>query len=297
MNRITEIYKTKQAPLISFEIFPPKTSSELDALYKMLQKLNLKAGDVDYISVTYGAGGTGNQENTRLIAEYIQNKYQITTLHNLTSIKQTPHSLKACLESIRVAGIENIFALRGDLQESDCISKYYPFAKDLIREIKQYGYFDVGAAIHPEIATKKDVPGNNLDVVKEKVARGTNFFISQLFFDNSVFYDMQNVLKENDIETPVSAGIVPIVSREQMAHLTSISGASVPERLANLVHKYGDDAAGLREAGMEYALDQIYDLLAHGVDGIHLYAMNQLTILQTMIPKINKHIELKKFNV
>ncbi|GMA70163.1 methylenetetrahydrofolate reductase [Leuconostoc litchii] len=294
MTKIVEIYKTKPAPVLSFEVFPPKKEGGIESLYKTLGELDLKHVGVDYISVTYGAGGSDNHEKTREIASYIQKNCDITALHNLTGVNQTPKLLKENLAEIKLAGIENIFALRGDLPSSDYVNEYYPYAKDLIQEIKQDGRFSVGAAIYPEGHVDNPITGISVNGVKEKVIYGTEFLISQLFFDNSVFYNMQEALKENYIKVPVSAGILPIISRAQVERITYMIGSSLPARLTKIVHKYGDHPEALQEAGMEYALQQIYDLLDHGVDGIHLYAMNQPKVLKTMLPKINEYIQSKK---
>ncbi|WP_273708734.1 methylenetetrahydrofolate reductase [Leuconostoc mesenteroides] len=293
MTRITDIYKKKSAPVLSFEIFPPKTEDGLHALYKTLQEVNPKETGVNYISVTYGAGGGSNHKRTKEIAEYIERNCGITALHNLTGINQTPSSLKGNLEKISVAGVENIFALRGDTPTKDYVNEYYPFAKDLIKEIKKDGRFDIGAAIYPEGHVDNPTTGISVTGVKEKVISGTEFLISQLFFDNGVFYNMQEALKENYIKVPVSAGILPIISRAQVERITYMIGSSLPARLAKIVHKYEDQPEALQQAGIEYALEQIHDLLDHGVDGIHLYAMNQPNVLKIMLPEINRHIQSK----
>lgn len=293
MSKIIDIYKNKPAPVLSFEIFPPKKNSGVASLYKILGEVDPKALGVDYVSVTYGAGGSGNSVQTRKIAEYIQKEFKIPALHHLTGVNQTPERLRENLDAIQTAGIENILALRGDLPDADYVNHDYPYAKDLIHDIAAYTDLTIGAAIYPEGHVDSPVTGISLNGVKEKIVNGTDFLISQLFFENSVFYNMQDALKANYIKVPVSAGIMPIISKSQVDRMTYMIGSSLPAHLIKLIHKYENKPESLQQAGIEYALEQIHDLLDHGVDGIHIYAMNRSKILHEMLPIINQEIQSK----
>ena len=293
MTKINQIYKTKPVPVLSFEVYPPHREESVTSLFQTLEELNPRQAGVDFISVTYGAGGSANHERTQQIASYIQNHFGVTALHHLTGINQTPATLHQNLSEMKAAGIENILAVRGDLPSSDYDNSCYPFAKDLITDIKKENDFSIGAAVYPEGHVDNPITGISVGGVREKISAGSQFLISQLFFDNNAFYKMQEELKNNYIQIPVSAGILPIISQKQVEKLTYMIGSSLPAKLAKIVHKYQDNPEALRQAGMAYAMEQIYDLLDHGVDGIHLYAMNQADILTTMLPKINDYIQCK----
>ncbi len=184
-------------------------------------------------------------------------------------------------------------ALRGDLPNDDYVNNDYPFAKDLIQDIKSYTDLNVGAAVYPEGHVDNPVTGISLNGVREKILSGTDFLISQLFFENNVFYGMQDALRANYMKIPVSAGIMPIISKSQVDRMTYMIGSSLPAHLIKIVHKYENDPESLQQAGIEYALEQIHDLINHGVDGIHIYAMNRSKVLEDMLPVINQEIQKK----
>jgi len=295
MTKISKIYHTKSAPVLSFEIFPPKKETDIELLYQTLNEVNPKKLGVDYISVTYGAGGSGDNTRTRDLAQYIQTHFGVTALHHLTGVNQTPERLRDILSKIEQAGIENILALRGDLADKTYVNVNYPYAKDLIYGIKQFSGFNVGAAIYPEGHIDNPITGISMAGIKEKIASGADFLMSQFFFENDVYYNMQEALKNNYIKVPVSAGVLPIISKAQAERMAHMIGSPLPARLVKIVHKYEDNPEDLKKAGIDYALEQIQDLLDHGVDGIHLYAMNQPSVLKSMLPIINQEIKTKCF--
>lgn len=295
MTKISKIYYTKSAPVLSFEIFPPKKETGIELLYRTLDEVNPQKLGVDYISVTYGAGGLGDNTKTCDLAQYIQTHLGVTALHHLTGVNQTPESLRDILSKVEQANIENILALRGDLGDKTYVNVNYPYAKDLIYGIKQLRDFNVGAAIYPEGYTGNPITGISIAGTKEKIASGADFLISQFFFDNDMYYNMQERLKNNYIKVPVSAGVMPIISKTQIERVTHMIGSPLPTELVNIVHKYEDNSEDLKKAGIEYALKQIQELLDHGVDGIHLYAMNQPSVLKSMLPIISQEIKTKHF--
>lgn len=278
----------KKRPLISFEVFPPKKDYPLEKIKTVL--LQLKALDPDFISVTYGALGS-TQDNTLEIAEFIQNVLGIDALAHLTCIHSGPQEIKGLLANLKDKGIENLLAMRGDLPENhDTHKTAFKYAKDLIQFIQSenQGQFSIGGACYPEghIECKDRV--KDILYLKEKVGRGTDFLISQLFFDNNLFYDYLEKLALADIKVPVSAGIMPVVNAAQVTRILSLTGCSLPQKFRRILDKYEHNPIALREAGLAYATEQIIDLLSWGVDGIHLYTMNQFEVAESIMSSISQ---------
>lgn len=286
--KITDIYKAKniqKKPVISLEVFPPKTDAGVETIYQTVSGLTHKP---DYISVTYGAMGSFGRENKTLeIAEKIKHRFGVETMHHLTAINNDPNQILEILTKIQEKGIDNILALRGDLPKNashlSCPDVYH-YAHELISDIKQRGNFDIGAAIYPEGHIDSPLEVENIEHVKRKFDAGANFFISQLFFDNDKFLRLNDYMKNSGIEAPVVAGIMPILQASQVARMTSF-GASLPTRLIKLVNHYQDSPEDLQKAGMAYACKQIDDLLARGIDGVHIYTMNKPFVANTMMDR------------
>lgn len=290
MTKISEIYHTKSTPVLSFEISPPKKADEIELLYQALDELKPQKLGVDFISVTYGAGGSGNHTMTRDVAQHIQKHLGITALHHLTAVNQTPVSLRDNLVRMQQAGIDNILALRGDLPDKDYVNTNYPYAKDLIGAIKKFSGFNIGAAVDITRYDNHFVAG-----LQEKMINGTDFLISQFFFENDIYYHMQEVFKTHEIKIPVSAGIMPIISKNQATNMSRMTGTPLPKPVIEMIHKYGNNPADLEKAGIDYALKQIQDLVNHGVFGIHLYTMNRPQVMKSMLPIINQQIVTDHF--
>lgn len=268
---ISKLY-TKKKPVYSFEIFPPKKQSAIDTVYDTIEAL----GDLnpDFISVTYGAGGSVRENKTAELSNMLKNKLKIEPLAHLTCINSTKAEILAILDNLKAIGVQNILALRGDIADGQQLPGEFQYAADLIRFIKEHGDFDIAAACYPE--THLQAPSMEADLrhLKEKVDLGAGHLITQLFFDNAHFYRFMDSIRKIGITAPVTAGIMPITSAAQIKKMTSMCGASIPAACRRMIEAYGDDPIAMRDAGIIYATNQIMDLIANGVDGIHIYTMN-----------------------
>lgn len=265
----------KEGPILSLEIFPPKVEHPIDTIFDTIHEL----ADLDpaFISVTYGAGGSG-KGHTVEIADVIQNKYGIEALAHLTCIHSTSEQINDVLQGLKDANVENVLALRGDKPQEgtkQLKNNKYKHAKDLIHQIDEFGGFCVGAACYPEYHIEALDKVSDLRNLKDKVNSGVDFLITQLFLDNNYFYDFKEKLELMDITVPVSAGIMPVINKRQIERITGLCGVEIPAKFKRILHKYGDNPEALKEAGIAYATEQIIDLLSSGVDGIHLYTMNK----------------------
>ena len=269
-------------PTLSFEIFPPKGTGKLDTIFSTVDALASLAPDL--ISVTYGAGGT-SRENTAEIASKIQNNYNLPATAHLTCVGSTKKDMEKTLSDLRSKGIENILALRGDLAEGEHLTDFH-YASDLIKFIKTQYDFTLFAACYPEKHPEALSMEEDLLHLKEKVDCGVDALISQLFFDNNFFYEFREKARDLGIQTPIMAGIMPITSASQINRMASLCGASMPKQVQKIIEAYGHNNMAMREAGIAYATEQIVDLLANGVDGIHLYTMNQPALAKTISESI-----------
>ncbi|RZI48648.1 methylenetetrahydrofolate reductase [Lactococcus kimchii] len=275
--KISEIYEQKNKrnqTVISLEIFPPKTLNGEKTIFDTVTNLTKKP---DYISVTY-RDVTGDK--TREIASKIKQTTGVEVLHHLTCVQKSQGDIDEILNQIKEANIQNILALHGDYpknQENYSTSDEYPLAKHLISDIKKRACFSVGAAAYPEGHVDSNSISENIDHLRQKYEAGTDFFISQLFFDNDKFYRLNEAAKTARIACPLAAGIMPIMSAANIERLIFF-GASIPTNLIKIINKYKESPEDLRKAGLEYAFKQVDDLIAHGVDGVHLYTMNRPSV-------------------
>lgn len=259
-------------PTLSFEVFPPKTEDAYESVEKAASEIaKLKPS---FMSVTYGAGG-GTSDFTVEIASTIQEKYGVTPLAHLTCVSSDRAKVHHVLEELKEKKIENILALRGDLPKDGKTPEVYHHASELIREIKEAGDFCIGAACYPEGHVESANKAVDMDYLKEKVEAGCDFATTQMFFDNSVFYSYLYRIREKDIKIPIIAGIMPVTNASQIKRITQMSGTYLPSRFMSLVDKFGDNPAAMKQAGIAYATDQIIDLIANGIKGIHVYSMNK----------------------
>lgn len=268
--KIEEIFNQKKT-VFSFEIFPPKTTSSIDTIYNTLDEL---AGlNPDYISVTYGAGGSVKNNKTVELSSLVKNKYNIEAVAHLTCITSTKEDIDFYLKSLEKNNIENILALRGDIPLDGEVKGEFAHASDLIKYIGN-GKFNLAAACYPEGHIENKGLVNEVLSMKRKQDAGASYFISQLFFDNEKFYKFQEEAGRAGITIPIEAGIMPVTNKKQIERMVSLSGASLPKKFIKIMEKYEYDAEALRDAGIAYAVEQIVDLVSTGVDGIHLYVMN-----------------------
>ena len=272
--RICELFTTKK-PVVSCEIFPPKQDYPVETIFSTLEGLSeLKP---DYISVTYGAGGSSCTRSVQ-IASKVKNDFGIETLAHLTCVGADRKATDEVLMQLKKENINNVLALRGDLPpEVPCGSgsEYHEYAKDLIAHIQSHHEFCVAAAAYPEGHPRCPSLALDREHLKQKVDAGADFLITQLFFDNQLFYSMLEQLENIGIKCPVTAGIMPVLNAGQIRRMTELCGASIPPKLTEILRRFGDCPADMEKAGLEYACSQIVDLVEHGVDGIHLYSMNK----------------------
>lgn len=269
-------------PSFSFEIFPPKGSSDLAGTWATVDALASLTPDL--ISVTYGAGGS-SRDNTVEIASAIQNQYSIDSVAHLTCAGATKLHMDNLLQELQEKGVRNILALRGDLKDATELSEFR-YASDLIAYIKEHHNFRILAACYPEKHIESPSMDDDLRHLKHKVDCGVNVLVSQLFFDNDHFFNFVTRIRELGIQVPVVAGVMPVTSAAQIEKMVSLCGATVPPRVQRFVQAYGHNSMAMREAGVAYATNQIIDLLGRGVDGIHIYSMNQADITRRIVENL-----------
>lgn len=263
---------TKSRPVFSLEVFPPKKTSGIETIFSMVDSLG--ALSPDFISVTYGAGASVADTSTIDIASYIKSSLNIEPLAHLTCVASTKEQVCERVRQFKKFNIENVLALRGDVNPDLPPANDFLHASDLASTIKSNGDFNVVGACYPEGHYENKTLEIDIDNLKYKIDAGVTHLITQLFFDNSLFYHFLDMARSRGINVPVQAGIMPIVKVRQIERTVALSGASLPPKFTKMISKYDTDSEALFEAGIEYAIEQINDLLAHGIDGIHLYAMN-----------------------
>lgn len=271
----------------SCEVFPPKRNDEMYDIFQTLDDISMLKPD--YISVTYGAGGS-NSKKTAKIAAYIQHICEVESLAHMTAVGMDPQSLDELLTELQTKGVKRILALRGDrprnMTEEEYQNRYYKYASDIIPEIISHGDFKLYAACYPEKHPESPSIESDIKCLKAKVDLGVDELITQMFFDNDKLYRFMELIEKEGITANVHAGIMPITRVNQLGTSVSLSGSSVPTKLSNLIAKYSEDPAGMRKAGIEYAVEQIDDLLKHGVKGIHLYSMNKADVTKEIYEAI-----------
>ena len=259
-------------PTLSFEVFPPKTSDTYDSVAKATQEI--AALRPDFMSVTYGAGG-GTSDYTVGIATGIQQQYGVDVLAHLTCASSTRDHVAQVLEHLKEKGIQNVLALRGDIPEGGAPAHDYQYAAQLVKDIKAHGDFCIGGACYPEGHPESPTKNADNDHLKAKVEAGCQFLTTQMFFDNNILYNFLYRIREKGITVPVVAGIMPVTNGKQIARICKLSGTYLPERFKAIVDRFGDNPAAMRQAGVAYAAEQIIDLIANGVEHIHIYSMNK----------------------
>ena len=273
--------------VFSLEVFPPKRTSPIETIYQTLEEL----GDLhpDFISVTYGAGGNTADSSTCQIAARIKNEYGIEALAHLTCVNSTRENVKAIIHQFRENNIENVLALRGDISPEIPRQEDFSYAMDLIRYLKEDqegSSMGISAACYPEGHPEADSVEGDLIRLKEKVEAGAQHLVSQLFFENDTFYGFVEKARQEGISVPIEAGIMPVVNKRQIQRMVSLCGASLPAKFTKMMNRYENNPEGMRDAGIAYAVDQIVDLIANGVDGIHLYTMNNPLIARRIADSI-----------
>ncbi len=282
--KISELYKNKNV-VISVELFPPKKEVDFKNIDKILSRL--KELKVDYISVTHGALSSLRDNKTVEIAKKIKN-IGIEPLAHLTSIGLEKEKLIEIKKDLKQSGIENVLVLRGDLPKNHQVSEYH-YASDLVAELNDD--FCLAGACYPEKHPEAQSLRDDIEMLQKKVELGLDFLITQLFYDNEDFYYFRQKCREKNIHIPISVGIMPVLNTRQIERITGLCGAKVPVKLRKMMEKFGDNKAALEDAAVAYTTGQIIDLIANGVDGIHLYIMNKPRIYEKIINNIKYILE------
>ena len=272
--RIVDLYRGRDT-VMSFEVFPPKKQEEasIASLYAVIEELT--ALSPQFISVTYGAGGSENaQRKTGEIAEYIAS-YDVPALAHLTCVGRDRQGVLSLVDELIARGVGNVLALRGDMPPDREVPMGYRYANELIKDIRLHApELCIGAACYPEGHIDCPVERICLDRMKAKQDAGADFFVSQLCFDNELFYRFVDKARAVGIHAPISAGIMPILSRKQIERMIFMCGVSLPAQIVKLLHRYEDNPQDLRAAGIDFAAQQAQAMTKRGADGVHIYTMN-----------------------
>ena len=284
--KIRDILKSEE-PHISFEVFPPKTEAGYDSVLSATRKI--AALKPSFISVTYGAGG-GTSKNTVSIATQIEKDFGVTSLAHLTCVSSTKEEVHRVIDQLKENQIENILALRGDIpSESEFpLPSHYRYASELIEDIRKQGEFCIGAACYPEGHVETEHKKDDIRNLKHKVDCGVDFLTTQMFFDNNILYNFLYRIREKGITVPVLPGIMPVTNKKQIARIGGLSGTILPERFRAIVDRFGDDPGAMQQAGIAYATDQIIDLIANGVNHIHVYSMNKPEVAKAIMRNLSE---------
>lgn len=288
--KIRDILKNEK-PHISFEVFPPKTDAGYDSVLAATEKI--AALRPSFISVTYGAGG-GTSKNTVSIASHIKDDFGVTSLAHLTCVSSTKDEVHKVIEQLKEKGIRNILALRGDIPAKSefPLPNHYRYASELIEDIRRQGDFCIGAACYPEGHVETEHKKDDIRNLKHKVDCGVDFLTTQMFFDNNILYNFLYRIREKGITIPVLPGIMPVTNKKQIARIGGMSGTALPERFRAIVDRFGDNQGAMQQAGIAYATDQIIDLIANGVNHIHVYSMNKPEVAEAIMNNLSEILEL-----
>ena len=282
--KISDILKEGKVG-ISCELFPPKIGSQLNNVKEVVREMALLRPS--YMSITYGATG-GTSEYTADIANEIKNVNHIPALAHLTCVSSTREKVRSVIERLKQDKIENILALRGDIPKNADfpLPNQYKYASELIYDIKSQGDFCIGGACYPEAKSMND----DLIHLKEKVDAGCDFLTTQMFFDNNIYYNFMYKALQKNIHAPIIAGIMPVTKSSQIKQIISLSGNMVPPRFKAIVDRFADYPAAMRQAGIAYATEQIIDLVANGVNHIHIYTMNKPDVAGAILNNLSEII-------
>jgi methylenetetrahydrofolate reductase (NADPH) len=274
--RIDEIIASKGAPVFSFEFFPPKSDEGEANLRRALRELSPLAPD--FVSVTYGAGGTTRDRTVDIVAS-LRQEFGLEAMAHFTCVNATVDDLRGTLTRMRDAGVENVLALRGDPPEGvDRWTKTeggLEHSRELVALIDAEYDFSIGAACFPETHIDAVDAETDLRYLKEKVDAGTRFLITQLFFDNEVYYDFVARARDAGIDVPIIPGIMPITNVVQIKRITALCGSEIPARLRYALESRADEPEAVSELGVAYATLQCAELLERGAPGVHFYTLNR----------------------
>jgi methylenetetrahydrofolate reductase (NADPH) len=279
--KLNELF-LKDRRVFSFEIYPPKRDETMEGITSVLGELSELTPD--FICVAYGAGGTTVDASTCKVASMIKNQYHIESMAHVACVNSTKSEIDVVLQQLKDDEIENILALRGDINPNLPRRDDFHYASDIVSYIKEHGDFYLSGACYPEVHVDAKDMQEDIEHLKIKVEAGVDHLISQLFFDNDLFLAFREKVRDANIHIPIQAGIMAVSNKKQFEYMIKMCGTSIPQKLAKVLQRYEYDEDSLREAGIEYAIDQMEGLLEHGVDGLHLFTMNN-TYIATQISK------------
>ena len=278
--KISELFTNKK-PVVSFEVFPPKPDSPFATVLEAADALHVLKPD--FISVTYGAGGSTHSKTLEL-AQHIKNKLETEALAHLTCISNSSEDIDKILDEIAERKLENILALRGDPPRDGYkqpVSRIH--ASDLINHISGRSDFFIAAAAYPEGHPEAASPEQDLWFLKKKVDHGAGLLITQIAFDNSYLKSFREKTAAVGINVPITAGIMPVFSGSQVRHISMLCGATLPPPVKAMLEKYSNNQDALQSAGIEYACRQIDELLDYGYEGVHIYTMNRPLLARAIL--------------
>ena len=272
---------------VSMEIFPPKKDSDFSSAFRVAKELS--EIDPDFISVTYGAGGS-RARSTIEIASYIQNELHIPAMAHLTCVGSTREDINTLCREFEKNNISRVLALRGDRPKDMTDEQYngreFTYAANLVDYLKENTGLEIWGACYPEKHFESFSKEADLMHMKEKQDKGVTQFITQMFFDNDFFYEFRDKAARKGITAPIHAGIMPITSASQIGRSISLSGSSVPKALSDIIAVHGENPEDMYKAGIDYAIRQCNDLLQNGVDGIHIYTMNKPDVAKQIVKNL-----------
>ena len=287
---IAELFNHKKT-LFSLEIFPPKKDSSYNIIYNSL--LKMRGIPADFISVTYGAGGSrAQQDKTIEIASLILQTYHTEPVAHLTCVNADREQVFQTLAQLKENNVENIMVLRGDISPDSPPKTDFKYASDLAAFIKaNEPGFNLLGACYPERHYQAESMEEDIENLKIKIDHGITHLITQLFFDNEKFYSFREQAEKAGVSLPIQAGIMPITNPRQIERTVALSGASIPAKLQRMFDRYCGNEKALFDAGVHYAIEQIMDLIANDVRGIHLYTMNNVEIATRVSDAIQNILE------
>jgi methylenetetrahydrofolate reductase (NADPH) len=288
--KIIDLFNRKNK-VVSLEIFPPNKRMNKEKLYKIINELTHYSPD--FISVTYGAAGNLHYNETIEVASYIKDNYDIVSMPHLTCITSTKNKIQETLDLISKNNLDNVLALRGDLpSESDFefpTPLHFEYASDLIKTIRESRDLCIGAACYPEGHPDSKNLLEDIQHLKFKCDQGADFLVTQLFYDNQAYYKFYDLIRKQGINIPVTIGVMPVTNAKQIKRIVALSGATVPQKLQNLINTYENDPVSMFSAGIDFAgeqINQFYDF--GGFQGIHLYVMNKPEVAEKIMPYIKR---------
>ncbi len=281
--KIKDIIKNNKTT-VSFEVFPPKEWSKIETTKAVVDEMT--ESHPAFMSVTYGAAGTTSGFTTEIAQEILSKG--VTPLAHLTCLTSTRDKVRHVVQEMKETGVENILALRGDIPEGFTFpdEQYFEHAYQLVNEIKSMGDFCIGGACYPEVHPESENRVTDIEYLKQKVDCGVDFLTSQMFFDNNVFFNFREMCAIKGINVPLIAGIMPVTKASQITRIIKLSDCTLPVKFEKIVERFGENDNAMKQAGIVYAAEQIIDLMANGVNNIHIYTMNKPDVAAAIVREL-----------